>query len=56
MGVWINKDFKKLLRERGISINHVEVGDHHKMGMVDRFARTLREKINKYCTMYTTTK
>jgi len=53
---WINKDFKKLLRERGISINYVEVGDHHKMGIVDRFVRTLREKINKYCTMYNTTK
>ena len=53
---WINKDFKKLLRERGITINYVEVGDHHKMGIVDRFVRTLREKINKYCTMYNTTK
>ena len=53
---WINGDFKKLLRERGITINYVEVGDHHKMGIVDRFVRTLREKINKYCTMYNTTK
>ena len=53
---WINKDFKKLLRERGITLNYVEVGDHHKMGIVDRFVRTLREKINKYCTMYNTTK
>ena len=53
---WINRDFKKLLRERGITINYVEVGDHHKMGIVDRFVRTLREKINKYCAMYNTTK
>ena len=53
---WINRDFKKLLRESGITINYVEVGDHHKMGIVDRFVRTLREKINKYCTMYNTTK
>ena len=53
---WINKDFKKLLRDRGITINYVDVGDHHKLGIVDRFVRTLREKINKYLTMYNTTK
>ena len=43
-------------RERGILINYVDVGDHHKMGIVDRFVRTLREKINQYFTMYNTTK
>jgi len=53
---WISKEFKNLLRERGITINYVDVGDHHKLGIVDRFIRTLREKINKYFTMYNTTK
>ena len=53
---WINNDFKKLLRYRGIAINYVNVGDHHKLGIVDRFVRTLREKINKYMAMYNTTK
>jgi len=53
---WINGEFKKLLRERGVTINYVEVGDHHKLGVIDRFVRTLREKICKYCSMYNTTK
>ena len=53
---WVNREFKKLLRDRGITINYVDVGDHHKMGIVDRFIRTLREKINRYFTMYNTTK
>ncbi len=53
---WISREFKNLLRDRGITINYVDVGEHHKMGIVDRFVRTLREKINKYFTMYNTTK
>ena len=43
-----SKDFQKLLKDRGIDINYVDVGDHHKLGIVDRFVRTLREKINIY--------
>ena len=51
-----SKDFQKLLKDRGIDINYVDVGDHHKLGIVDRFVRTLREKINKYMVMHKTTK
>jgi len=47
---------QKFLKERGIDTQAVDVGDHHKLGIVDRFCRTLREKINKYMAMYNTTK
>ena len=46
---------QKFLKERGIDTQAVDVGDHHKLGIVDRFCRTLREKLNKYMTMHNTT-
>ena len=53
---FINQSFKDLLIKRGITVNYVNVQDHHKLGIVDRFVRTLREKINKYMAMHNTTK
>ena len=51
---FINSDFKKLLTNRGIDIVFVPVGSHHALGTIDRYVRTLREKINKYMEMYNT--
>ena len=51
-----NHSFKKMMNERGIDIQFIDVGDHKRLGIVDRFVRTLREKINKYLTMFNTTK
>ena len=53
---WISTQFKKLCRENNCKINYVDVGDHHKLGIVDRFVRTLRGMINKYMAMHNTTK
>ena len=47
---------KNFFAKRGIDLEVVDVGDHHKLGIVDRFCRTLREKLNKYMAMYNTTK
>ena len=52
---FINSEFKKLLTNRGIDINYVDIGSHHALGKIDRFVRTLREKINKYMEMHNTT-
>ena len=52
---FINTDFKKILTNRGVYINYVQVGSHHALGTIDRFIRTLREKINKYMEMHNTT-
>ena len=51
-----NHSFKKMMKERGIDIQFIDVGDHKRLGIIDRFVRTLREKINKYMTMFNTTK
>ena len=51
-----NHSFKKMMKERGIDIQFIDVGDHKRLGIVDRFVRTLREKINKYMAMFNTTK
>ena len=44
---FINSNFKKFAKENDIDIRYVHVGDHKKLGIVDRIIRTLREKINK---------
>ena len=44
------------MKEYNIQVNYVEVGDHHKLSIIDRVIRTLREKINKYFVMHNTTK
>lgn len=36
-------------------IVYTDVGDHHKTGKIDTFIRILRERINKYCEMHSTT-
>ena len=52
---FINTDFKKILTNRGVDINYVQIGSHHALGTIDRFIRTLREKINKYMELHNTT-
>ena len=52
---FISNSFRKLLERQGTEINYVEVGDHKRLGIVDRFIRTLREKLNKYMAMHNTT-
>ena len=53
---FISIQFKNLMKQNNIDINYVEVGDHHKLGIIDRFVRTLRDRINKYLEMHNTTK
>ena len=52
---FISNSFRNLMKEQGTEINYVDVGDHKRLGIVDRFIRTLREKLNKYMTMHNTT-
>ena len=39
-----------------INIKYVHVNDAHKLGIIDRFIRTLRGMINKYQSAYKTTR
>ena len=45
---FISKPFETLITDTDISHDFAIVGDHKKLGIVDRFARTLRELINRY--------
>ena len=51
-----SNEFKKLMKDNQIAIRYVEVGDHHKLGIIDRFIRTLRSLISNYQTAYKTTR
>jgi len=53
---FISKEFKKLMSENNIEIRYVDVNDHHKLGVIDRFVRTLRKLINQYQTAFKTTR
>lgn len=47
-------DFQAMLKKHGISFYVSDPGDKAKMGMIERFNRTLRERIEKYLTAYKT--
>ena len=53
---FINYEFKKLCEDNNIEIKYVPKNDSHKLGIVNRFCRTIREMINKYLDMHDTTK
>jgi len=53
---FISQSFKKLIERQGAEINYVAVNEHKKLAIVDRFVRTLREKINMYLAQYNSTK
>ena len=44
------------MKDNSVDIQFIDVGDHKRLGIVDSFVRTLREKINKYMIMFNTTK
>jgi len=51
-----NEQVKRLCTRYNISQTFFQVGDKHKMAMVERFNRTIRDLINKYLTAYQTTR
>lgn len=53
---FISNEFKKLMKDHNINIRYVQVNDHKKLGVIDRFIRTLRGLINKYQSAYKTTR
>ena len=53
---FINKPFKDLMNDYETEIQYIDVKDHNKLGIINRFCRTFRTVINRYMTMYKTTK
>ena len=53
---FISREFKALMKEHTVTVLYSEVDDHRVRGIVDRFIRTLREKINAYQDNFDTMK
>ena len=53
---FINYEFKKLCEDNNIEIRYVQKGDSHKLGIVNRFCRTIREMMYRFLDMHDTTK
>ena len=51
---FLSSSFKKLMDELGITQNLSRVGDHHSLGIIDRFCRTLRDILKRYSIAYDT--
>ena len=51
---FISKQFKDLAKEKEITLTFVDTTDKNRVGMIERFNRTLRDKIRKYCKAYKT--
>ena len=44
---FLSKQFQKLLEQNNIIHNTVPIGDHHSLGVIDRFALTLKRILSK---------
>ena len=53
---FISTPFKKLMKDNNIEIRYVPKEDHHKLGIVDRWIRTFREKLSKIMDIHNTLK
>ena len=51
---WISDAFDEVLVEQEIPHFLAQEGDHHKMGMIERFNRTIKALLGKYFTAYDT--
>jgi transposase InsO family protein len=51
-----NRWFRALLKENDIQTSYAEPGDHHRMGVIERFNKTIRGKLVTYMTAYKTKK
>ena len=53
---FISRSFAKLRDEHGIRASYAEPGDHHRMGLIERFNKTIRGVLTKYMTAFKTKK
>ena len=51
-----NREIQNFLKGHDIEQRFIDVNQHSSLGIVDRFCRTLRGLINKYCTSHKTTR
>ena len=51
---FISRSWKALLKSNNIEPSYAEPGDHHRQGIIERFNKTLRTRIENYKTAYKT--
>ncbi|MDR3547408.1 MAG: DDE-type integrase/transposase/recombinase [Candidatus Pacebacteria bacterium] len=51
-----NTKFRAFLKENNIKPSYAEPGDHHRMGIVERFNKTIRARLTTYMTAFKTKK
>mgnify|MGYP001151065194 CR=1 FL=1 len=51
---FISRSWKALLKTNNIEPSYAEPGDHHRQGIIERFNKTLRTRIENYKTAYKT--
>ena len=51
---FISRNWKRLMTEHKIEQSFAEPGDHHRMGIVERFNKTIRGVLTRYMTAYKT--
>ena len=53
---FISKSAQKMFKDAGIQHNTSETGDHHHLGKIDAFSRTIKKRISQYMTANNTVK
>ena len=51
---FISRTWKTMIKKENIHMSFADVGDHHKMGIIDAFIKTLRRLVESYRTAYKT--
>ena len=51
---FVSRNWKRLMTQYKIEQSFAEPGDHHRMGIVERFNKTIRGVLTKYMTAYKT--
>ena len=51
---FISSQFKDVLKKYNVEVQYIDITNHTKLGIIDRFVRTLRDMISKYMTVHET--
>ena len=53
---FVSKEYKNLMKNNNINIIYSKVKDYNREGVINRFIQTIRSRINKYLTAFSTTR
>ena len=53
---FVSREYKNLMKNNNINIIYSKVKDYNREGVINRFIQTIRSRINKYLTAFSTTR